>query len=507
MRVLHSPAVVAVAVAVGIGTSACMGSTKAKDTTTTPPPGAPPGLGTYYQQQPAWRDCQGSFQCATVKVPVDYSKPGSGDLKIAMIRLPAKNKSNRIGSLLTNPGGPGGSGIEFLRGSATEFSQSLRNRFDLVGFDPRGVGASEPIQCLSDRQLDKYFATDSSPDDQSEINDLVAEGKQFAGGCKAESERLLPYVGTLNAARDIDVLRAALGDRQLSYLGISYGTYLGAAYADQFPKNVRAMVLDGAVDPKLSIEETNLQQAKGFETALKAFATDCVKQPDCPLGSDVNGALDKVSELLAQTDKTPLNNSLGDGRQVTEALAAAGIASALYLKELWPTLRLALSQAIQSRDGTLLLRLSDALVERKEDGTYSSLMEANMAVNCVDKPYPELAQFEKDAATAKKDAPRFGPFIVWGSLPCAYWSTKVTQEPRALTAAGAKPIVVVGTTRDPATPYSWAQGLSSELESGVLLSLDGDGHSAYLQHNNCITRAVDNYLIDESVPKDGTLCK
>jgi pimeloyl-ACP methyl ester carboxylesterase len=508
VRALHTVAAMAAAVTVGIGaTSACAGTTKAK-VSLPPPPGAPPGLASYYGQQPDWTGCQGGFQCATVKVPLNYARPGSGgDLKLSVIRLPARDRSHRIGSLVTNPGGPGGSGVEFVRDNATSFSAALRARFDLVGFDPRGVGASDPVRCLNGKQLDRYFATDSSPDNPREVNDLVAEGRQFAGGCEAKSARLLPYVGTTNAARDMDVLRAALGDRQLTYFGASYGTYLGAVYANLFPKNVRALVLDGAIDPKLSAEQINLEQAKGFERALRAFADDCVRSGNCPLGGDTDAVLNKISALLSRTDKTPLANGVGDGRAINEPMVATGIAAALYQKEAWPTLRLALSRAVDANDGTLLLKLADLLTERKEDGSYSNLMESNMAVNCVDKPFPtSLQSYEKDASAAQKAAPRFGPFIVWGSLPCAYWPARATEQPRPLTAAGAKPILVIGTTRDPATPYDWAKGLASELRSGVLLSLDGDGHTAYLAGNRCIGQYVDRYLIDGIPPKDGTLC-
>jgi pimeloyl-ACP methyl ester carboxylesterase len=502
----------AAAVTVGIaGTSACVGATSANneaDEASSPPPGSPPGLAGFYRQKPSWTDCQGGFQCATVKVPVDYAKPGSGVLELSVIRLPVQDRSQRIGSLVTNPGGPGGSGIEFIRGSATAFSESLRSRFDLVGFDPRGVGASDGVRCLDGRRLDRYFAADNSPDDQGEVDRLIAEGKEFAQGCSAKAARLLPHVGTVNAARDMDVLRAALGDRQLTYFGASYGTYLGAFYAEQFPRNVRALVLDGAVDPKLPAAQINLEQAKGFERALRAFAEDCVRTSGCPLGTGTDAALNSVSDLLAQADETPLANSLGDGRQVTEALVATGIAAALYQKEAWPTLRLALGRAVTDNDGTLLLKLADLLTERKQDGSYSNLMEANLAVNCVDKPFPgDVATYEKDAAAAKKAAPRFGPFIVWGSLPCAYWPHKTAERPRALTAAGAKPILVIGTTRDPATPYGWSEGLADQLESGVLLSLDGDGHTAYLAGNQCVGQAVDRYVIQGTAPKDGTMCK
>jgi pimeloyl-ACP methyl ester carboxylesterase len=469
----------------------------------------PSGLESFYSQHLSWSDCKDGFQCADLRVPLDYAKPDNGELKLAVIRLPARERTDRIGSLVTNPGGPGGSGVDFVRSAARAFGTSLRNRFDLVGFDPRGVGASDPVRCQSAKQLDQYFATDSSPDDQAEVNQIAAVSREFADGCESKSGRLLPYVGTVNAARDIDILRAALGDKKLTYYGASYGTYLGAFYADQFPRNIRAMVLDGAVDPQLTAEQVNIEQAKGFERALRAFATDCVKRPDCPLGNgSVDDALNQVSALLARTDKTPLKNNSGDGRKIDEAIVDLGIAQPLYVKQLWPLLRLSLTQAIKNNDGTSLLASADEQVERKPDGTYSNLMEANNAVNCVDKPYARsVADFQRQAAEATKVAPHFGPFIVWSTLICGYWPVKTTEKPRPLAATGAPPIVVVGTTRDPATPYEWAKGLASELSSGVLLSLDGDGHTAYLQGNPCISKAVETYLLTEQPPAKGTLCR
>jgi pimeloyl-ACP methyl ester carboxylesterase len=469
----------------------------------------PAGLDSFYRQHPSWSDCKDGFQCADVRVPLNYAKPNDGELKLKVIRLPAQNRAYRIGSLVTNPGGPGGSGVDFVRGAARAFGTALRDRMDIVGFDPRGVGQSEPVRCESPKQLDQYFATDSSPDDQAEINQIAAVSKEFANGCETRSGRLLPYVGTVNAARDIDILRAALGDRKLTYYGASYGTYLGAFYADQFPRNIRALVLDGAVDPKLTAEQINIEQAKGFERALRAFATDCVKSPTCPLGTgSVDEALNQVSALLARTDKTPLRNNSGDGRKVTEAIVSLGIAQPLYVKQLWPLLRLSLTQAIKNGDGTTLLASADQQVERKPDGTYTNLMEANNAVNCVDKPYAhDVGAFQRQADQATKVAPRFGPFIVWSTLICGYWPVRTTEQPRPLAAAGSPPIVVVGTTRDPATPYEWAKGLASELKSGVLLSLDGDGHTAYLQGNPCISKAVETYLVTEQPPAKDTLCR
>jgi pimeloyl-ACP methyl ester carboxylesterase len=473
-----------------------------------PPSESSPGLRPFYEQKLAWTDCKDGFQCATLKVPKNYGNVGDGQLNIAVIRLRAQDKAHRIGSLVTNPGGPGGSGVKFIRESGQAFGKGLRSRFDIIGFDPRGVGESDPVRCLEPKDLDQYFAMDSSPDDQKEVTDLVSIGKRFAQGCESKAGTRLPYIGTVDAARDMDVLRATLGDKRLSFLGFSYGTYLGAFYADQFPKNVRALVLDGAVDPKLSSNDINLEQAKGFETALRAFAADCVKMPDCPLGTgSVDEALNRVTALQRKADSKPLKNTMGDGRQVTEGLATLGIATALYNKQSWPALRLALKQAMNG-DGSMLLRLADLLVERSEDGRYTNQTESNMAINCVDKPYPtDLQAAEKVAAESKRVAPRFGPFVVWGSLPCTYWPAKPSQEPKALSAKGAAPILVVGTTRDPATPYKWAENLAGELDSGRLLTLEGDGHTAYLQGNPCISRAVENYLIKEEAPREGTVCR
>ncbi|KAB2350840.1 alpha/beta hydrolase [Actinomadura rudentiformis] len=472
-----------------------------------PSASAPAGLGTYYNQKIDWSDCGGGFQCATADVPVDYTKPADRQLKLSLIRLPAQDPSRRIGSLFTNPGGPGGSGVEFIRSTGRAFGADLRSRFDIIGFDPRGVGKSDPVRCMDGPQLDRFFATDASPDDQSEIDKVSAESRTYADNCKAKAPDRLPYVGTLNAARDMDVLRAALGDQKMTYYGASYGTYLGSFYAEQFPQNVRALVLDGAVDPKESSTQTLVEQSKGFETALRAFVADCVKLPDCPLGTDPTAALAKIAALQKKADQKPLTNNR-DSRPVTETLVTMGIALALYLKQLWPTLRQALTQAIQNGDGTFLLALADQMVEREQNGTYSNQTDANMAVNCVDKPSPpDVATYKKSVDEAAKASPHFGPFVVWGGLPCVYWPAKTKQQPKPITAKGSAPILVIGTLRDPATPYKWAQSLAAQLDSGVLLSLDGDGHTAYLQGNSCIIQATDQYLVTAKPPKDGTLCR
>lgn len=492
---------IGMATALALAAAGCNG-----DEDTASPSAVPAGLESFYEQKPSWKDCEDGFECTTVEVPLDYSKPSGDKLGISVIRLPAQDSSDRIGSLLTNPGGPGGSGVDFVRQVGRAFGADLRNRFDIVGFDPRGVAGSDPVRCNTGAQLDDFFSTDASPDDEQETRALGTEGEEFAQNCETKAADKLPHVGTVNAARDMDVLRAALGDDKLTYYGASYGTYLGAFYAEQFPKNVRALVLDGAVDPTLSSTELLIEQAKGFETALRAFAEDCVAN-GCPFGDSADAVVTRIGDLLDDIDKKPLT-STRDDREVTESLAVMGIARSLYVKEYWPVLRQALTKAINDSDGTILLGLADEMVDRKADGTYSNQTDANMAVNCVDKPTPQdLAAYGKAAAEAEKSAPRFGPFVVWGGVPCVYWPTQSAPEPKPLTANGADPILVIGTTRDPATPYKWSENLADQLSSGVLLTFEGDGHTAYLQGNACITNAVDDYLVTTDPPKNGTTCR
>ena len=323
---------------------------------------------------------------------------------------------------------------------------------------------------------------------------------------RQERRPLLPYVGTQSAARDLDVLRAALGDQRLTYLGKSYGTYLGAWYAQLFPRHVRALVLDGALDPNATSSAINMTQAQGFEVALKSFTANCEQTAGCPLGhGSVGAGVARLQGLVNRATRTPLANGLGDGRPANGAILLEGVAASLYSKAYWPTLRTALQNAFGG-DGTTLIQLADALLERSSGGRYSNLVDSNMAINCLDRPWPHvLAVWRSAASQAQRAAPQFGEPIVWGSLPCAYWPVRSNPLPR-ITAAGARPILVVGTTRDPATPYRWAQALSRELKSGVLLGWNGDGHTAYMMGSSCVDAIVNSYLIKGAVPRSGTVC-
>jgi pimeloyl-ACP methyl ester carboxylesterase len=471
------------------------------------PAGPPPDtIAGYYAQRLSWQPCDNGFECARLYVPFDYSRPAGRRFSLPVVKLPAADPASRVGALVINPGGPGGSGVEYALGARSgEFTQEVLNRFDIVGFDPRGVGGSLPaVRCMTGPQLDTYFATNGDPANAAQLATLISESKLYAAECARNAAALLPYMGTVNAAKDMDVLRAALGENALTYLGKSYGTYLGASYAQEFPSRVRALVLDGAVDPKASGLQLDVTQAAGFESAFGQFAAWCASQQGCPLGNSASGAEAKAAGLLSAATAHPLTNLLGDGQPANGAMLQTGIAAALYERPEWPLLKSALSGAFGG-DGTILVELADSLLERNPNGAYSNLSDAELSVDCVDRPWPRtVAAFAAAAAAAAKAAPLFGASNVWGSLPCAYWP--VQQDELDIRAAGAPPILVVGDLHDPATPYQWAVNLSRDLASGVLLGWNGEGHTSYFQGSSCVDSTVDSYLISLHVPRSGTVC-
>ena len=482
-------------------TSAAPGSGSAGS----PPAPTDPALAKFYGQKLDWQDC-GEVKCATLKVPLDYAKPAGQTIRISVDKVPAKGA--RRGSLLVNPGGPGGSGYDYAAAADFIVTGKVRRSYDVVGFDPRGVQRSQPITCVDDAGLDKILAADPTPDDKAEQQSAQAAAKQFGQDCKAKAGPLLGHVSTVEAAKDMDVLRAAVGDAKLNYLGKSYGTFLGATYADLFPTRVGRMVLDGVVPPDLSNSEVNEGQAKGFEGATRAYVRDCVSRGHCPLGDSEDAGMKRIRDFLKSVDATPLPVS-GDARvdKLTEGWASMGIASAMYTKSDWQRLTAALEGAFGG-DGTALMGLADEYAERDAGGTYrGNIMQVINAVNCLDRQGDsDLAGYEKDAQKFAKVAPTWGPMLAWGSLSCGQWPIKATGAPKRITAAGTGPIVVVSTTRDPATPYEWGVRLAKELEDGHLISYDGDGHTAYMSGSDCVDKAVDAYLIDGAVPAEGKAC-
>ncbi|WP_330297811.1 alpha/beta hydrolase [Streptomyces sp. NBC_00503] len=475
-----------------------------------PAAATPAALRSYYDQKLSWRDCGvPGFDCTTMKAPLDYEHPEAGDVDIAVARHKATGPGKRLGSLLVNPGGPGGSGIGYLQAYAgIGYPAQVRAAYDMVSFDPRGVDRSSPVECLTGQAMDKYTQVDQTPDNAAERALLVAAFKEFAAACQAHSQRVLPHVSTVDVAHDMDVLRAALGDEKLNYVGASYGTFLGATYADLYPSRAGRLVLDGAMDPSRPALELNRDQTEGFETAFRAFAADCAKQADCPLGQGSPDAVaQRLKEFFRKVDAQPVPTTDRARPALGEALATTGVIAALYDENAWPQLREALTAA-NNGDGNGLLALADSYYEREPDGKYANLMSANAAVNCLDQPpaFDGPEAVDKALPSFEKASPVFGAGLAWASLNCTYWPVKATGTARALTAKGAPPIVVVGTTRDPATPYKWAQALAGQLDSGVLLTYDGDGHTAYGRGSDCIDSTINRYLLEGTPPTAGKKC-
>ncbi len=457
-----------------------------------------------------WDSCEetaaqiAGLDCATLDVPLDPADPSGQTIELALARLPSTGSaSDRIGSLVLNPGGPGGSGIEFLASAALAFPEDLTDRFDLVSFDPRGVGASTPVRCLDDAAKERQIQGDLSPDTPEEIARAAADQAELLAACQASSAAMLSHMSTADVAADLDQIRAAVGDEQLNYLGYSYGTEIGAVYATLFPEHSRALVLDGAVAPDVTDEERSLAQALGFERTFDEFVDACNTNPSCPLAPDAEAA---IAAVRAELDTTPIQVSTRSGtRTLGVDLFDIGLATALYDTMLWPTTAQAIAD-IDSTGGPVILSLVDRQIGRESDGSFDNSSDAQSMVSCADTAgRPTLDESIATAQRIAAEAPTFGPALGWGALLCIGWPQAANPLP-AITGAGAPPVLVIGTIGDPATPYEWAEQLTAALESGVLLTYEGDGHTAFLRGGPCIDDAVVDYLVDLKVPEPGTSC-
>jgi len=472
-------------------------------TTTKPPQPA----GDLFTQPVYWEPCDvaDGAECATIYAPLDWAQPDSGDLiELALARIPALVPDQRVGSLLFNPGGPGASAIGFLDYLYGQIGEPVAAAFDIVAFDPRGVGASTAVSCFqTTEELDNFFGA-SFPDTPAGTDQMTALVESFAQACKENTGPALAHVDTGSAARDMNLIRAVLGDGQLYYLGYSYGSELGATFAGLFPDKVGRLVLDGASDPSLSASDHSLAQAKGFQRALEAYVDHCLADVDCPLDGPADRALEQINELLVSILEEPLP---GDSdRDLTLPLALNGLLVTMYQDEAWDMLTWALDEAFDG-DGWVLLALSDMYLDR-EDGVYiNNAMEAFMAIGCLDSRSPtDEASVEAQAQALVEASPVFGEFWASGVDVCSVWPYPQVGDPQAASAPGAAPIVVIGTTGDPATPYEGTVALSQQLESAVLVTFEGNGHTAYGRSNSCIGDAVDAYLVDGIVPEDGLTC-
>lgn len=498
-------AVAVLAAGLSLLLSGCFPAAPAPVTSTPRQENVSGALAPYYSQHLSWSKC-GSFQCAKAKVPLEWSDPSSGSVDLALIRHYATGK--RLGSLLVNPGGPGGSGVDFIRNSLDyAVDKKLQEHYDIVGFDPRGVGASTAVKCYDAKQMDDYLfgITPGQRGSDQWIQTSTREASDFAAACKQNTGPLLGQVGTTSAAKDLDVLRAVLGDAKLNYLGYSYGTLLGATYAGLYPKKVGRLVLDGALNPASTSFDVNVGQSKGFEQELSAYLGDCLKRKGCPFSGSVDDALSTVSHLLASLDASPIRNS--DGRELGADTMVTAIIYPLYDSQAWNLLDELFTDVMRG-SAKVAFTLADGYYSRNSNGTYSdNSTEAFTAINCLDySSDADPASMRAQAAELTKAAPVIGPYMSYGDIGCAVWPYQPTRTPAPIHAAGAAPILVVGTTGDPATPYQWAVDLSKQLDSGHLVTYHGHGHTAYNKSNSCVNNAVDAFFVDGTVPKSDPEC-
>jgi pimeloyl-ACP methyl ester carboxylesterase len=465
---------------------------------------APAGLDSFYSQEVVWEPCENGFQCATVSVPLDYANPDGDKIELAALRAPSTGKKQ--GSLLVNPGGPGGSGYDFVKDAAgTHFSQSVKANYDLVGFDPRGVKRSAPVKCMTDAERDAARAKVYDYGTDAGIAAVLADNKAIAEQCAAQTGPLLGHIDTVSAAKDLDILRAVVNDSKLNYLGYSYGTFLGSTYASLFPDNVGRMVLDGALDPSISNEELTMGQAVAFEKAIRAYVASCQRGEGCPLTGDVDSGVQQIRDLIAAVQNRAWQAK--DGRMVNATMFVSGLITPLYNDQSWPALTQALESALKG-DASLMLRLADLGADRGTDGKYTSNSTfAFSAINCLDYPMvSDTAAMRAEEQRLRQASPTLGYFFAYGGTNCVDWPYDSVRTPAPVEYTGDAPIVVIGTTGDPATPVEWSASLRKQLGNASLMTWQGEGHTAYGRANSCLEDAVDSYLVDGKVPADNTVC-
>lgn len=455
-------------------------------------------------EQLTWTDCA-DLECAWVTVPLEYAMPTRETIRIRISRSPAP-AATRIGSLLVNPGGPGASGLSYAGYLASSMPRSVTDRYDIIGFDPRGVGKSAPVECLNDRALTTYVDLDFTPDTKAERSALVKAAKRFTAGCETRSPTIVGQLNTDATARDMDAIRAALGEQTMNFLGFSYGTSLGARYAHLFPSRVGRMVLDAAVDPSLDVMGISKGQSDGFQVALRRFTKDCLKRTSCPLSGSTNQALRSINAFLERLDKRPIPANPGQPLLQTQAINA--IFGSLYATWQWPSLRDGLRDAMRRNDGTLLQDTALAGFDRTTNGRFTSnFYTAFISIACSDSPAaPGISGLRKAATNwaSGTKVPLLAEAMAWSNVQCSQWPYSAPLQP--VSAKDAAPIVVIGTKYDPATPEKWAAALASQLHSGVLVTYNGDGHTAYLSGSKCIDSIVNNYLAQGDVPANPTAC-
>ncbi|MBE1468041.1 pimeloyl-ACP methyl ester carboxylesterase [Kibdelosporangium phytohabitans] len=483
----------------------------------------PPGLEKFYTQPVNWEACakyatdetsstlydDDALRCARLRVPLDYAKPDGREITIGLLRKKTATGAGRIGSLVVNPGGPGQSGMQSAAQLAEEWDDPLAGRFDLVGFDPRGVGSSEPaVKCLTDKDKDaERLEPPVAGTGPEAVAAIEKENKEYVDKCVANTgAEVLANIGTRDVVKDMDVLRSVLGDQKLNYLGFSYGTRIGTAYAETFPGNVRAMVLDGAVDPNEDRVAGAIGQANGFKKAFDAFAAACVLEPDCALGADAAQAEAKLDAMLEPLKTKPAN---GGDRLLSYSDAVTAVLQCLYSEQLWDTLNKSLADLVKG-DGQVLIQLADLYLGRGEDGKYANIHDAFTAVQCVDDPpVKDRAVVEDQARRIREGLPKSAldddEAFVAALDECAFWPVPNTSQPHDPKVPGLPKVMVISSTGDPATPYESGVKLAKAL-SGVLLTVEANSHTAFLGESDCVNDAGAAYLTDLKLPAEGTKC-
>ena len=478
--------------------------------------GTDSALAEYYTQELSWGECDypaedrraaADLECATVTVPVDYDDPGSGDTFVAVSRLSASGDEPR-GSLFLNPGGPGGSGVDMMLSASFFASQDVRDSYDIVGFDPRGVDRSDGISCLTDQETDEWRAQPAFDPETETVQDMRDTYAQIGAKCHEHSSPVVAHMDTQSVAKDLDVMRGVFDEPATHYLGFSYGTEIGATYASLFPQRTGRFVLDGGVDPTMDERAVTLDQARGFEENLRHWVQDCQETNNrCAVGDNgVDAGMQQIQELLAEVADEEI--TVSDGRRITAVNAVEGILVPLYSTASYPQLNSALEKAF---GGNLdeLMGFSDSNHGRDSSGEYTSnVSEAFTAVNCLDTVSRDVSDQEmaRAADTMEREAPTFGPYLSYGDAACQGWPDDPVEPLDSYSADTDQPLLVVGTTHDPATPYAWSEALVAELGNARLLTNEGWGHTAYVSGDSCIKGAVDNYLVSGVLPEEGTAC-
>jgi pimeloyl-ACP methyl ester carboxylesterase len=452
----------------------------------------------------SWRPCGTRLECSTLKVPKDYSNPTLGTITLALKRVPARGQKK--GSLVVNPGGPGAAGLGYAAYLASALPASVNAMYDIVGFDTRGVGASAPVTCLTGKQTTRWLRADPTPDSRAEQIAYLKLAAKISTGCLKRSPQIAPFVSSDVTVQDLDSIRAALGEEKLNWLGFSYGTYLGALYAEKFPERIGKVVLDGAVDPALDAMQISKGQSDGFQRSLRSFARDCITHANCPSTKSSRQVLAGINRLLSKLDSTPMATS--GSLPLNEAQAMTAPFSSMYTPDRWSTLRQALSAAARG-NGSPLQKMAESASDQTGPNSYATNMaSAFYAISCLDVPAtPRLTGLRDFAAEWARGAsvPAMARAMSWGNAPCSYWFSNGSER-SAVQSTTTAPILIIGTTGDPATPYSWSEALSRQLPTSTLLTFRGEGHTATASGNNCIDSSVANYLTTGVLPPLGKTC-